>query len=279
MAEPQKLATITTMSHDELTKKRQQLSYAKEDVDPRLFRDPPKSNKKELIKLREKQRKFGLGSDSGKYAAHVYQVFNDPDFDLDIKKLQKQFDKLYYPKISLKTDYLDNHLLLDDKEIIKVLADKYCISLADLGLYADGFYEAGTHDFGKLVYEYGGFITIGSEYYENMTFFYALGPKTTLQQIADEWDYIQELMGTIWYNTNTKSKSPENPALIYTVFKARAKGLTFTEIFRKYQAGELIGYNGTNTKQYSSEDSLERYYRKYMPKPLGEILIDLRKME
>jgi hypothetical protein len=259
---------------DELAKRRLQLSN---DTELRAFRELPEHSKAQLNKLREEQRKFGLSSDSGQYAAHVYQVFNDPDFDADIIKLRKLFDKMYYPMVSLTTDYLDPHLLLEDKNTVKTLADRYCISLEDLGIYADGQYEAGM-GFGKLVYEYGGFITNNSPYYENMGFFYALGPKTTLQQITNEWNFIQEYMTAMFHSTNTKSKSPENPSLIYAVFKARANGLTFTEIFRQYQDGVLKLYSGTNTNQYSSKDSLERYYRKYMPMPLGEVLIARKKI-
>jgi hypothetical protein len=257
---------------DELVKKRKQLSTAKEFAELREYRQPPKPSKTLLKERRKKQRKIGLGSDSGKYAAHVYQVFNDPDFDVDIKKLQEQFNKMYYPDVSLTTDYLDKHLLVEDKALIKSVADKYCITLDDLGIYADGSYEAGI-PFGRRVYEYGGFIAGGSQYHDNMQYFYALGPKTSLQQIAQDWDRIQEIMIATYTSVKTKSKSPENPALIYAMFKARATGLTFTKIFRQYQDGELAGYKGS-TSQYSSKDSLERYYRKYMPTPQDEEVRD-----
>ena len=277
MAEARNLATIESVNDDELSKKRRLLSTESVYGEYPLFREAPQRKEKELIKLREKQRKFGLGSDSGKYASHVYQVFNDPDFDFDIEMLKEQFDKMYYPNVSLCTDYLDKHLLLEDKKIIKALADKYCITLDDLGIYADGYYADGSLEFGKLMYEYGGFITNNSQYFEKMAFFYALGPKTTLQQIVNDWPFIQEYMTAMFSSTYTKSKSPENPELIYAVFKARAKGLTFTEIFKMYQHGKLKGYKSTNTTQYSNEDSLERYYRKYMPKPLGETVEVLKK--
>jgi hypothetical protein len=103
-------------------------------------------------------------------------------------------------------------------------------------------------------------------YHENMLYYYALGPRTTLQQITNDWGMIQEFIGATYGGTDSKSKSPENPQLIYAVFKARAAGLTFTKIFRQYQDGELLGYKGS-TRQYTSKDSVERYYRKYQPTP------------
>ncbi|HVW99797.1 MAG TPA: hypothetical protein VHA52_05115, partial [Candidatus Babeliaceae bacterium] len=62
----------------------------------------------------------------------------------------------------------------------------------------------------------------------------------------------------------TRNRHPENPELIYAVFKARMKGDTFRTIFRKYQDGTLIGYKDVPSNQYKSEDSLESYYRKHI---------------
>ena len=63
----------------------------------------------------------------------------------------------------------------------------------------------------------------------------------------------------------TRNRHPENPDLIYSVFKARMEGDTFRTIFHKYDDGTLIGYKDVPSGQFKSEDSLERYYRKYMP--------------
>jgi hypothetical protein len=66
------------------------------------------------------------------------------------------------------------------------------------------------------------------------------------------------------FNEPQKLKPPENPTLIYAVFKERKKGKKFREIFDLYQNNKLPGFNGS-ASQFQSEDALERYYRKYSP--------------
>ncbi|OGL22241.1 hypothetical protein A2707_02830 [Candidatus Saccharibacteria bacterium RIFCSPHIGHO2_01_FULL_45_15] len=63
----------------------------------------------------------------------------------------------------------------------------------------------------------------------------------------------------------SRNRHPEDPKLIYAVFKARLEGDIFRTIFRQYQDGTLIGYKDVPSNQFKSEDSLERYYRKYIP--------------
>jgi len=67
-------------------------------------------------------------------------------------------------------------------------------------------------------------------------------------------------------NEERRKRTPENPELIYAVFKARLRGMTYPQIFRLYSEGGLKDYSGSQS-QFSHEESLERYYKKYEPKP------------
>lgn len=239
--------------------------------------DKSKITKNELAKRKKKQLKFISGSDTDKYTLHVYQVFKDLDFQKDVKDLRKSLEQLYYKDISLITSYNDDHLLMDDKQLIKNLADKYCIDLEDFGIYADGLFDEGIL-FGNHESLYG---RLSVEYMDKNHFFcYKIGPKTTLEQITREWPYIREMRQVVYemyvgksISIKTKNKSPQNPELIYAIFKARSKNIKFSEIFKTYQNGKLYKRQ-PNTVQFNNDDSLERYYRKYQPQRLENNLID-----
>lgn len=88
------------------------------------------------------------------------------------------------------------------------------------------------------------------------------------------WDEIHEIVrpenifpdGTeVPQKRQKRNRAADDNQLIYAVYKARRAGLKFGEIFKLYQAGHLDGYFGRPTNNYSSEDSLERYYNKYKP--------------
>lgn len=97
---------------------------------------------------------------------------------------------------------------------------------------------------------------------------------TKKNEFIQAWDEIQETLRPEYiYADGTKvpqkrkkrNRAADDTQLIYAVYKARRAGLKFGEIFELYQAGHLDGYFGRPKNNYSSEDSLERYYNKYKP--------------
>lgn len=207
------------------------------------------------------QRKMAMDSNS-RYKLHVYHVFNDPDFQRGVEKLRKMTESAYYKNITFSLT--EDHLLDGDKATIKEFAERWCITPSDLWIYADGLYDAG-YPYGSNPDEADGLIQSG---YHGLC--YKIGPHTTIEQIVDSWDYIKAVREDYYGKKDTKRKAPVNHQLVFVVFKAKQKdGLTFTEIFRRYQDGELEGYNGSSN-QYKSKDSLERYYNKYRPYPLTD---------
>jgi len=96
-----------------------------------------------------------------------------------------------------------------------------------------------------------------------------INSKTRLKDIEAIWFIVQEKQKELKSYT-AQSKSSFYPDLVYAIYKQRlpngiGKRLSFEKIFIKYQCGTLPDYN-SSTIQFKSSDSLERYYRKYMPK-------------
>lgn len=216
--------------------------------------------------LRDLQMKYALKSSSSAYRAHVYCTFNDGDFRKEADTLKSEIEELYYPHITFKTSYDDKHLLLDDKLSIADFADKYRITIEDAGFYLDGYFHSGYIEFGNIPHVDGEFKYIQPGETEDRLV-YAIGAYTTLDDIRADWPIIEEyrkLQYPRLAEKRVKKRAPENPTLIYAIFKARSKGVTFPRIFSMYEKAELPGYSGSSS-QYSHSKSLERYYRKYTP--------------
>lgn len=62
-----------------------------------------------------------------------------------------------------------------------------------------------------------------------------------------------------------RNRAADDTLLIYSIYRARKEGFKFSKIFNLYQHGRLSCYVGMPTNQFTSEDSLERYYNKYKP--------------
>jgi len=215
----------------------------------------------------KKQREYALSSAGLTYRAHAYHVFTDPEFESDVADLRSKIERLYYPNISLETSYYDRHILQADRLPIKEVADRYRITLEDFGFYADGYFHEGYTGFGTDIYLEGGFKTIEAAESEYMSV-YVIGKYTTLEAIRHDWEYAKFSSAVKQLRLEevaSRKRSPNYPELVYAVFKARMQKQTFKTIFTLYENGELPLFHGSG-KQFTNEDSLERYYRKYAPK-------------
>lgn len=214
------------------------------------------------------QKEYAFRSNGSAYRAHVYCVYEDPEFQAAIKELRSKLEKHYYKGISLETSRFDTHILPDDRIPIKKVADEFYISLEDLAFYADGSYDEEFIGFGKDYTHDGGYKLIDVAEHEIRPV-YVIGRYTSLEDIIEEWRYVRAMAdfqySIFGHDDNTRRKrSPNYPELIYAVFKARKKKKTYGQIFRDYSDGTLEMYSGNNSV-FNSEDSLERYYRKYKP--------------
>lgn len=100
---------------------------------------------------------------------------------------------------------------------------------------------------------------------DNKRFIATMTSTITREQLLDLWRLLQSLKKKNEI-VPTKQKPPEDPELLYAIFKMRMTKRSFREIFSKYQAGNLPGYKNRTTNQFSSDDSLERHYRKHYRK-------------
>ncbi len=209
--------------------------------------------------VRKIQDDAALNSGS-KYRLHVYHVFNDPDFDKDVREIRKLLESFYYKDISLNPD--SDHLLKEHKQALFNFAARYCIDPEDLRTYADGLYDEGA-GYGSDIDEFGGLMETG-----RYGLVYKIGPKTTLEQIQAEWKMHIEYAKQDYYGKRSGKKrlSKFNHELVYAVFKARNKPKpdSFTKIQKDYEQGTLAGYTGSRHK-YVVKDDLERFYNKHKP--------------
>jgi hypothetical protein len=90
-----------------------------------------------------------------------------------------------------------------------------------------------------------------------------MDPDITHEEYLSQWKVISAYKRSLFKLPRTKRKPTYNTNLVYTIFKARNRGLTFKEIYLLYTDGKLPGYSGSTS--YNSEENLERFYRKHKP--------------
>src|SRR5260221_13015607 len=130
------------------------------------------------------------------YRLHVYYVYHDPEFKAAVRKLIKYLDAKYYKDISLNADF--GHVVDMDRQLIIDVADKFCITPEDIRLYADGWYAVGA--------PYGISTRESGVVQNNRGIYYKIGPKTTQQDIINEWDYIETLREEYFGQKHGKSR-------------------------------------------------------------------------
>jgi hypothetical protein len=179
---------------------------------------------------------------------HTYHVFNDPDF---IEK----FDEVFLDKKTKKTRGITEVNI----STINKLAEEFGIEISAL------FYYTGVPSrHGGGLSKSGG----GIQYDERTdSFLYKVSPDVTREELVALWKKQQEQITSKGFKRH-KRKPPENPRLLYAVFKARSRSpaWTFKAIYQYYADGKLPYYEGGNTKQFKSEDALETYYHKNEPR-------------
>lgn len=192
---------------------------------------------------------------------HVLNVYKDPDFRRDIAYIAKIGpDPISAPFTErfLKDVIKDKP---DDKELrtLADLAKRYCVTLDEVMHFLMGGLEM------PLPRDNESFKVDWEEYGEEKFFSITLYPEQMKKDdLADIWSLIQRKKHLMSEGKTTKRKPAENDTLLYAVFKARARGLKFSEIFKHYETGTLQGYSG-GSSQFITAKSLERYYNKYKP--------------
>jgi hypothetical protein len=177
---------------------------------------------------------------------HLYYVYSDPDFISRINKLKNP------PSGS---DRIDS----DWRVPYQKLAEEFSINYIDV-------YRFKMHGMNALLIGVG---IIGSgivmRHKDIDAIQVTLKKDITQKEYYALWGKIKEVQTKVLKVRPTKRKAPDEHQLIYAVYRARKRGLTFRKIFSEYQNGNLDLYFNMPTQKFSSEDDLEKYYRLYRP--------------
>lgn len=199
--------------------------------------------------------------------AHIRHKSNDDWYlywvceDLDFKKRMAEYRSAY------TVSELPNSLTVEQAEkLMGETIKEYGITDFEFGVIQTGLHSQGAFDYpfrhvdsedDSLVLKIPRNITKEDYIAAWDELVYILRPVEYEDPFADERVVIKE--------KSKRRRPPDDTKLVYAVHRARIKGLTFREIFENYQNGTLACYENMPTNNYSSEDSLERYYNKYKP--------------
>lgn len=195
-------------------------------------------------------------SDENPYK-HIRQKSNDDWFMYwlcEDKEFRKDVSLLNTPGVTGK----------EYKSKLHALRSKYGITEGEFVAVAVGLHAQGTFDFPFTYID-------GDE--DSVTV--KISKEVKRNEYISAWPEIKEMLTSyVGYGdgtsinikqSKTRVRAADDTQLIYAVFKARKSGLTFRQIYRLYQDGKLPCYVEKPTNQFSSEDSLERYFNKYKP--------------
>jgi hypothetical protein len=194
---------------------------------------------------------------------HIYYVYNDPEFLSEYVGLVPYIDSKYggKPTIKVKTKpKVFDETIFENK--LDQLAEAFGISTDDIKFY-------------RLRYQRGGKLNRDSNprvsyNREERVVEVTVKPDIPQKDFEVLWYTIQDLKADLLNIAPTKRKTPEDPKLLYAIFKARHRQpkTKFKDIYALYSTGELAYYQGeTDTKNWLSDEfSLKSYYYRYYPK-------------
>ena len=179
-------------------------------------------------------------------AMHLHWVYNDPDFITSVEELNPPPKPTYGADKKWKKPY-------------EALESQYCLGPGDvirfkLQGYRGILIGSGLTGYGWVWYNK-----------KNDSIELAVNKKITKKEFISLWGRIKTIQTNELRIKPNKRKPPENSQLIYAVFKARKRQITFKKIFKMYQEGTLDYYSSKSSSQFKSEDLLERYYDRYRP--------------
>jgi hypothetical protein len=178
---------------------------------------------------------------------HIHYVYHDPEFIAEVAALKELEEKIGE---SPKPEELQELEVLRQE-----LATSYAINTYDIFRFRAG-------EIIPMTYE-----TSNAELHIDplkKEFSIKFSPFSSKAEIIEEWGKFEEFRAEMFPIKPTKRKPPEQPHLIYAIFKCRKHAQTFNRIFEQYSAGELPGYTGS-AKDYIDVKKLEEWYNKFKP--------------
>jgi hypothetical protein len=172
---------------------------------------------------------------------HVLQVYNDPDFQSEMEKFSDDS--------------------LTDTLFIEVLTKKYFISVEDIKLYSRGLISTDRVKRQELPFMLR---SDGNGHWNAW-----INKDITKEEYLEMWEDIKRFK-LMRYGKEVRKRPPDNPQLIYAIFKQRQKSppVSFGKITKMYKEGKLPNYNG-GIKKSTTIQNLTREYNRYKPDSLS----------
>lgn len=177
---------------------------------------------------------------------HIHYVYNDPEFIAEVaalKEIEKKIGKKPKPEELQQLEVLRQEL-----------ATSYAVNPYDIFRFRAGEIIPMTHE------------TSNAELHIDplkKEFSIEFGPYSSRAEIIEQWKIFEQYRATMFPIKPTKRKPPEQPDLVYSIFKA-LKQHTDAEVFELYRTGKLPGYTGSK-KQYDTYVDLMHYFNRYKP--------------
>lgn len=195
----------------------------------------------------DEQNKLALNSP---FSWHVFSVYSDPDFELDVMKLNEPPEDEVNSDFKWQTPY-------------KELADKYFIHYMDV-------YRFKILGKEKSIKNRSGTKVRASANYDIKTDLITLSMNkyTTKNEFEEMWVKVRLVQTQRLKLEPTKRKPPHYPDLIYAVFKSLQNGEDFPKIYFDYENRKLKNYTKKPINSIYSPEKLKEYYIKYGPKQI-----------
>lgn len=139
------------------------------------------------------------------------------------------------------------------------LSQKYSINQEEVEFFKNGSFERG-----RFINRRNSLAFYTDEERKEITV--KIGPDATLTDFKDAWPMIRAMKWSMYGKEEQRYRPPENPELVYRVFRLHQSGLKRSDVFSLYQSGKLLG-EPYNRGQFATAKELLDYCRLYFPKP------------
>lgn len=145
--------------------------------------------------------------------------------------------------------------LLSSEELMK----KYFVNQDEINFFRDGSFARG-----RFINRRESLAFYTDE--ENKEITVKIGPDATLSDFKQAWPLIRAMKWSMYGQEERRYRPPENPALVYKVFRLKESGLKRSGIYDLYRSQKLLD-EPYNADQFLTPKELIDYCRPYFPKP------------
>jgi hypothetical protein len=201
--------------------------------------------------MNEDENEYPLGPYRSSREWHVYHVYNDPEFQQDIRELSERFISKWEANPDVQVGLTE-----EEEGVIAELQARYAITAFDIEMAQTGLHLQGILNTDMNLHD----VTYDDESDLIVIRIHPDFPKSSMGMI---WDTVEDVRTNVaGRGERGRRRGPENHKLLYAVFKARQNRWSFPKIYSAYESMTLPLYEDRRPTQFQNEDSLERDYRK-----------------